>query len=408
MYIPIQISRLCLNIKPNYKLSLFKERIPEVENYRGISLLNTKYKILALVILNRLQKYSEGIIGDYQSEFRMGRSTIDHIFGWDFDANAFFFLVFAPSNYEYDRDLHMIFVDYKQAYDSIIRKELWRTLAYLGIPKKLITLIQICDADSYSRIQFKNVSSHTFKIENGLRQGEMLCHRRREKEHDRNDESRGSIGLRINTEKTKYMIMTRKLRTLRDITIDNSQIEQIRDFKYLGVTLDKQNNMHGEINTRLAAANKCYFHRRAQDLVKNYILASESSPFILRKIHGPIYSQEEQKWKIRSNNELRALFKRENVVQFVGSTRLEWMGHVWRADGRLLKRVLSEEMEGMRLRGRPCRRRMDSVRETMMELMQSREINWDITAKDRGKWKDLVSAAKSLNGFTNFFVKMKH
>jgi len=34
----------------------------------------------------------------------------------------------------------------------------------------------------------------------------------------------------------------------------------------------------------------------------------------------------------------------------------------------------------------------------MMELMQSREINWDM-AKDRGKWKDLVSAAKTLNGW---------
>jgi len=50
-------------------------------------------------------------------------------------------------------------------------------------------------------------------------------------------------------------------------------------------------------------------------------------------------------------------------------------------------------MEGTRLR----RRWMDSVRETMIELMQSREINWDM-AKGRRKWKDLVSAAKSLNG----------
>jgi hypothetical protein len=40
---------------------------------------------------------------------------------------------------------------------------------------------------------------------------------------------------------------------------------------------------------------------------------------------------------------------------------------------------------------------MDSVREAMMELMQSREIKCDM-AQDRGKWKDLVSAAKSLNG----------
>lgn len=137
----------------------------KVENYRGISLLNTGYKILALVILNRLQEYSEGIIGDYQSGFRMGRSTIDHVF---------VIRQIMEHYYEYARDLHMIFVDYKQAYDSIIRKELWRTLAYLEIPKKLITLIQMCNADTYSRIKFKNVSSHTFKIENGLCQGDAM------------------------------------------------------------------------------------------------------------------------------------------------------------------------------------------------------------------------------------------
>ncbi|XP_016659811.1 uncharacterized protein LOC107883724 [Acyrthosiphon pisum] len=167
----------------------------------------------------------------------------------------------------------MIFVDYKQVYDSIIRKELWRTLAYLGIPKKLITLVQMCNADTYySRIKCKNVSSHTFKIENGLRQGDVMSpvlfnlalERKIQEEVKRSMieimKAEESIGLRINTEKTKYMKMTRKVGTLTiDITIDNSQIEQIRDFKYLGVTLDKQNNTHGEINIRLAAANRGYF-----------------------------------------------------------------------------------------------------------------------------------------------------
>jgi len=48
-----------------------------------------------------------------------------------------------------------------------------------------------------------------------------------------------NIGLGINTEKTKYMTMTItiKIGTLRDITIGNSQIEQIKDFKYLGATI---------------------------------------------------------------------------------------------------------------------------------------------------------------------------
>jgi len=47
-------------------------------------------------------------------------------------------------------------------------------ISILGNTKKLITLIQMCNADTYSRIKFKNVSSHTFKIENGLRQGDAM------------------------------------------------------------------------------------------------------------------------------------------------------------------------------------------------------------------------------------------
>jgi len=63
-----------------------------------------------------------------------------------------------------------------------------------------------------------------------------------------------------------------------------------------------------------------------------------------------------------------------------------------------MKRIISEEMEGTRPRGRPRRRWMDSVRETvMMKLTQSRVVDWNIS-QNRAKWKDLVSAAKSLNG----------
>jgi hypothetical protein len=40
---------------------------------------------------------------------------------------------------------------------------------------------------------------------------------------------------------------------------------------------------------------------------------------------------------------------------------------------------------------------MDRVQEKMMKLVQSREINWDMT-KNRGKWKELVLATKSING----------
>jgi len=48
-------------------------------NYRGITMLNVTYKIFTSLLHNRLQKTTEGKIGDYQAGFRTNRSTIDHI-----------------------------------------------------------------------------------------------------------------------------------------------------------------------------------------------------------------------------------------------------------------------------------------------------------------------------------------
>jgi len=48
-------------------------------NYRGISLLNTSYKVLSNGILNRLKPYIKEIIGNYQAGFMAGKSTLDQV-----------------------------------------------------------------------------------------------------------------------------------------------------------------------------------------------------------------------------------------------------------------------------------------------------------------------------------------
>ena len=50
----------------------------DCNNYRGISLLPTTYKILSNILLSRLIPYTKEIIGDHQCGFRRNRSTIDH------------------------------------------------------------------------------------------------------------------------------------------------------------------------------------------------------------------------------------------------------------------------------------------------------------------------------------------
>lgn len=50
------------------------------KNFREITLLKTYYKIFLTSILYRLEKYTNGIIGNYQTDFIRGKLTTDQIF----------------------------------------------------------------------------------------------------------------------------------------------------------------------------------------------------------------------------------------------------------------------------------------------------------------------------------------
>jgi hypothetical protein len=63
-------------IVPTYK----KGDKTDCNNYRGISLLSTAYKILSNILLVRFTPYVNEIIGDHQCGFRRNRSTTDQIF----------------------------------------------------------------------------------------------------------------------------------------------------------------------------------------------------------------------------------------------------------------------------------------------------------------------------------------
>jgi hypothetical protein len=52
----------------------------DCNNYHGIPLLSTSYKILSNILLLRLTSYTDEIIGDCQGGFRRNRSTTDQIF----------------------------------------------------------------------------------------------------------------------------------------------------------------------------------------------------------------------------------------------------------------------------------------------------------------------------------------
>jgi hypothetical protein len=104
-----------------------KDDKTDCNNYRGISLLSTAYKILSNILLARLTQYVDEIIGDHQCGFRRNRSTMDQIF---------YNRQILEKKCEYNGTVHQLFIDFRKAYDSIKREVLYNSLLKFGITKK--------------------------------------------------------------------------------------------------------------------------------------------------------------------------------------------------------------------------------------------------------------------------------
>jgi hypothetical protein len=167
-------------------------------------------------------------------------------------------------------------------------------------------------------------------------------------------EETGKIGLIINENKTKFMIVSRKEHPQSAITIKDMSFKRIWNHKYLVVDINSQADCHEEIHRRITAGNKCYYSLvqlfKSKKLSRKIVLyfygawASAKSDEnklmiferkILRRIFGP-KRNEESSYEIRSNRELNALFNEPSIVAILKSQRIRWARHVWRAKDQLL------------------------------------------------------------------------
>ncbi|XP_066902791.1 deformed epidermal autoregulatory factor 1-like, partial [Halyomorpha halys] len=128
---------------------------------RGIALLPTLYKILSVAICRRMMERSEQLLGEYQSGFRPGRSTTDHLFS---------IRQMLDKMYEFNVDLHHLFIDFRQAYDSVDRWKLLNALQSLGIPR----LTKMTLERTSCKVKTRAGISNSFRVNSGLRQGDPL------------------------------------------------------------------------------------------------------------------------------------------------------------------------------------------------------------------------------------------
>jgi hypothetical protein len=84
------------------------------------------------------------------------------------------------------------------------------------------------------------------------------------------------VGLEINVEKTKYMLLSRhqNVGQNQDIKIANRSFENVSQFKYLGTTVTDQNLIQEEIKRRLNSGNVC--HHLVQNLLSSCLLSKKT------------------------------------------------------------------------------------------------------------------------------------
>ncbi|KAI5718547.1 hypothetical protein M8J77_022853 [Diaphorina citri] len=308
-----------------------------IENYRGISVVNTAYKVLSSLLLARLKPLAEDILGDYQCGFRGNRSTTDNIFAVK---------MINEKMWEFNRSVQYLFVDFSKAYDSIHRQSLWNIMKDFQIPAKLIRMCQVCMDENVSQVLINNQYSDPFSNRTGLRQGdglspllfnlalEMVARKMRmapagihlgdrhkifayaddivlagENELELRRllvelvEAAARVGLTINQKKTKYLVLQRgQIREPQQfLRIGQYNFERVQCFKFLGVHIDDQNQRQTEMQIRLNNANKAYHSLRS--LFSSRLLSRNSKLTLYNTIIKPVLLYGSETWSVTKREE---------------------------------------------------------------------------------------------------------
>jgi hypothetical protein len=207
--------------------------------------------------------------------------------------------------------------------------------------------------------------------------------------------------------------------------IDNSSIERMEEFKYLGTTLTAQNSIQEEIKSRLKLGNACY--HSVQKLLSSRLLSKNLKikiyrtiilPLVLygcetwsltlreerrlrvfenrvlRRVFGPKRDDVTKEWRKLHNEDLNDLYSLPNIVRVVKLRRIRWAGHVARmGKDRGAYRVLVGKPEGKSPLGRPRRRWEDNIKIDLQEVGGGGG-DWMELAQNRDRWRALVGTVR--------------
>jgi hypothetical protein len=254
--------------------------VDDAKNYRGITLINILGKIYSQILLNRLTEWSENNnkINDYQFGFQKGKSTTDCIF----------LLHAIIANVQHSKKkLYCAFIDFEKAFDKLNRNHLIQKLINENLSSKIVKSIKSMYNVVKACVRYKNSKSEFMDSYIGIKQGDpgsslmfLFFLNDIVQNIDGNidgiftvdelklfniffaddgilfstsPESLQSMlndlqhycqtwNLKINAAKTKIVIFEKGRHTRYNFYINDTVLEIVNSFKYLGIHFFKNNN----------------------------------------------------------------------------------------------------------------------------------------------------------------------
>lgn len=258
----------------------------DCNNYRPISLLSHVYKLFITIIANRVKRDLYASFPPTQAAYQPGRGTIEQILALE---------QIIEKSIEFNCPVHITFIDFRKAFDSVKLPNLWKLLEKTSINKNYISLLKATYDDSKALIKTDLGITRSINILKGVKQGDVLSailfcivaatiilqteeecpsgfsiggyllsnlsyaddmaiinNSRQKLQEFLNNLSKtaANFGLQINVAKTKCMT-TDKTNNILNLSVYGKQIEQVSEFVYLGHKLSSINDGYTAVQYRI-------------------------------------------------------------------------------------------------------------------------------------------------------------
>lgn len=347
-----------------------KGALNDCNNWRGITLLSIPSKIMSKIIIKRISEAIDSHLRKEQAGFRKGKGCTDQIF---------ILRNIIEQCTEWQRQLHINFIDFEKAFDSLHRASLWKILRYYGIPQHLINLIKAF----YDNFECTVGDSETsFPVKTGVRQGCVMSstlfiiaidwvlrqttsdeprgirwttfstledldfaddlallshtHQHIQEKTSRLKTFSSQIGLRINTKKSEVMILNNDQSP--SVALDEQDLPKTDQFTYLGSTVRIDGGAETDIKQRLSKA------RAAFNNLQNVWKSGQYTTRIKLKLYSscviPILLYGCECWRMTdADQEKLNTFHTKNLRRIL---RIFWPNKISNQD--LLRRCQQEDM----------------------------------------------------------------